>query len=149
MSVFGYQSDVVQVSNSAVDDREVSELEIRPEDINPIIEHTPNRNEYVKTKDNIILCKDIRLKRVGGLGTINEIVLVFPVPLIRTNADYVGEVFSNEGNYYRYRMNSDGHIRISGNITSLNEEIIFNMMPYVAASPVRYIATDFGRMITP
>lgn len=141
MSVFGYQSDFIQEEANG-NSREDIELIIRAQDISPIIEYTPNRNRYVLTQSNIILCKDIELKSVGGLGQIVGRVLSFPVPFFK-GTSHVGTVFTQKGGFFSYRMDDNGHISLSGRIDTLSEEIYFNMAPYVAEFPLRYVAVDY------
>lgn len=145
MSVVGYQSDMItgSVGNQNTGDKEDMSLLIEVDHIVSDIVHTPNRNNYILTKDNIVISADIRLKLPGNVtGQLPPYpVIALPIPEpFQGVASYPGSVISNTGNIFSYRIGTNGLVTFEGALTTTNEEIIFNFKPYVAEFPLRFTA---------
>lgn len=147
MSFFGYQSDQINttVNNTTVNNTTELEdhtlLRIRPEDTLPNITLNPNRDKYIITNTEILISGDIRFKRTAGIGSFNgERIFRFPTRQPYTQiTGSAGITFSNTGNQFSYRIDSNGHVFLSGSITSVSEEVVFNFAPFIVESPPRFI----------
>ena len=136
MSVFGYQSNV---TTAVADERESILLHIEENQIVDEIYHTPGRNDYVVTKENLVISADIRIKFSDGVTELfGTPKISLPVPKHNVTS-YPGMVFSTKGTPYFYQISSQGHLYIWGEITPTNEEIALSFMPYIADYPIRYI----------
>lgn len=144
-NIAGYQSDVIVQGNGGMDINTVDELLVQPEHISPNIYHTPGRNIYTAVNKNLIICKDIMLKKTGGPGKILGWVLSLPIPVLKNRADFPGTLLSLQGERFFYSMDKDGRVRIQGTLIDPNDEIIFNINPYVAEYPFRYV--EFGPVV--
>ena len=136
MSVFGYQSNVAK---AAAGEGESTLLNIEENQVVGEIYFIPGRNEYVVTKDNLVISADIRFKFSDGVKELfGTPKISLPVPKHNVTS-YPGMVFSTKGIPYFYQINSQGHLFIWGEITPTNEEIALSFMPYIADYPIRYI----------
>jgi len=142
MSLVGYQSDFISPGgNQNTNNAEDLSLFIEQEHIGSDIIHTPNRNRYIVTENNIVISADIRLKLTGNVtGKLPSYpVLALPIPKsFERIVSYPGSVFSNTENIFSYRMGTNGLVAFSGELTGVNEEIIFNFKPYIAEFPLRF-----------
>ena len=131
--IAGYQSDSI---NGDVNTEEI--LFILPEHIHPDIFYTPGRNVYTSINKNLIVCKDIRLKKTGGSGELLNWLLNFPKPLYQGGQDSPGTLLSREGETFYYSMDIEGRVSIEGTLFNTNDEIIFNINPYLAVYPLEF-----------
>lgn len=148
MSVFGYQSDQIltTVNNTTVNNAsplgDHTFFRIRPEDTESNITFNPNRDNYLVTSTNILIGGDIIFRRVAGLGSFNG-ERIFRLPRKAFFSGFSrsssGITFSNTRNPFFYRIDANGHVFLTGAITSLNEEVIFNFTPYAVATPLSFV----------
>ena len=119
-----------------------ADLEILVAHISPSIYHTPGRNHYGTINGNMVVTKDIRLKRTGGVGTVSGWKLNFPKPLNLPTGSMAGTVTSNKGQNFFYSINSNGQVTLSGEFLDPNDELLLNMNPYLAKFPIEYHASS-------
>ena len=113
-------------------------LSIASEHIGTTVYHTPGRNRYVVVNGNLVITKDIRLKRTGGAGSVSGWVLNLPKPLNNPTISFSGTITSNLGQTFQYSINGDGQVTLFGTFTSAGDELLFNINPYVAKFPLEY-----------
>lgn len=140
MSIFGYQSDVIQTVSQ--NQNTVSLLEIAPQHLNPELTHSPSRNQYTLINENLVLGKDIRLRSATGARSIVGWQVSLPAPLLVNESDYTGTLLSFEGNSFFYAIDRDGRVFLQGTFASSEDEVILNINPYLAEFPIRI--RDFG-----
>lgn len=117
-------------------------LTITAEQIGTTMYHTPGRNRYSVVNGNMILIKDIRLKRTGGTGSVAAWVMNFPKPNISPTGALSGTLTSNGGQTFFYNIDSNGRVSISGTFIDPNDELLFNIHPYIAKYPIEYDTTS-------
>ncbi|WP_346881314.1 hypothetical protein [uncultured Algibacter sp.] len=143
MSIFGYQSDQINTTvNTTSALGEHSAIKFRPEDVVNTIVFNSNRDSFTLTNTNILMGNDIVFKRTAGVGRFNsERIFRLPVKAFFRGFSRAafGITFSNIGNPFTYRIDSNGHVFLNGEITSVNEEVIFNFTPYVVETPIRFV----------
>lgn len=113
-------------------------LTIAAAHIGTVMYHTPGRNRYSVMNGNMILVNDVRLKRAGGAGAVSGWVLNFPKPLNNPTNSSPGTLVSNKGELFFYSFDSDGKVSIFGTFIDPNDELMFNIKPYVAQYPLVY-----------
>ncbi len=117
-------------------------LTITAAQIGTTMYHTPGRNRYSVVNGNMILIKDIRLKRTGGAGSVSGWVMNFPKPNNSPTGALSGTLTSNGGQTFFYNIDSNGRVSISGTFIDPNDELLFNIHPYIAKHPIEYDATS-------
>ncbi|MDC1188880.1 hypothetical protein N8089_03715 [Flavobacteriales bacterium] len=117
-------------------------LTITAEQIGTTMYHTPGRNRYSVVNGNMILIKDIRLKRTGGAGSVNAWVLNFPKPNNSPTGALSGTLTSNQGETFFYNIDDNGRVSIFGTFVDPNDELLFNIHPYIAKYPIEYDTTS-------
>ena len=117
-------------------------LTITAEQIGTTMYHTPGRNRYSVVNGNMILIKDIRLKRTGGAGSVSGWMMNFPKPNNSPTGALSGTLTSNGGQTFFYNIDSNGRVSISGTFIDPNDELLFNIHPYIAKYPIEYDATS-------
>lgn len=117
-------------------------LTITAEQIGTTMYHTPGRNRYSVVNGNMILIKDIRLKRTGGTGSVAAWVMNFPKPNNSPTGALSGTLTSNQGETFFYNIDGNGRVSIFGNFIDPNDELLFNIHPYIAKYPIEYDATS-------
>lgn len=115
-----------------------TDLFIEPEHIGSTILFTPSRNLYSVINGNLLLCRDIRLKRNGGPGDINGWVLNFPQPANLRATSIAGTVHTLQGNAFFYSLNGNGQLSLRGSLTDPNDEVLLNLNPYLINTPLAY-----------
>lgn len=101
-----------------------------------------NQNRYLVMNGNLIVCSDIRLRKVGGAGIFgsngtNGTVLKMPIP------EGVGGVISwtalsTENNPFFCRLSGLGVLVIQGELTSDVDELVLNFPSYIAKTPIEF-----------
>lgn len=117
-------------------------LTITAEQIGTTMYHTPGRNRYSVMNGNMILIKDIRLKRTGGTGSVAAWVMNFPKPNNIPTGALSGTLTSNQGETFFYNIDSNGRVSIFGTFVDPNDELLFNIHPYIAKYPIEYDTTS-------
>ena len=117
-------------------------LTITAEQIGTNMYHTPGRNRYSVVNGNMILIKDIRLKRTGGAGSVSGWMMNFPKPNNSPTGALSGTLTSNQGETFFYNIDSNGRVSISGTFIDPNDELLFNIHPYIVKYPIEYDATS-------
>ena len=117
-------------------------LTITAEQIGTTMYHTPGRNRYSVVNGNMILIKDIRLKRTGGTGSVSAWVMNFPKPNNSPTGALSGTLTSNQGETFFYNIDSNGRVSIFGTFVDPNDELLFNIHPYISKYPIEYDATS-------
>lgn len=117
-------------------------LTITAEQIGTTMYHTPGRNRYSVVNGNMILIKDIRLKRTGGAGSVSGWMMNFPKPNNSPTGALSGTLTSNQGETFFYNIDSNGRVSIFGTFIDPNDELLFNIHPYIAKYPIEYDATS-------
>jgi len=117
-------------------------LTITAEQIGTTIYHTPGRNRYSVVNGNMVLIKDIRLKRTGGTGSVSGWMMNFPKPNNSPTGALSGTLTSNGGQTFFYNIDSNGRVSISGTFIDPNDELLFNIHPYIVKYPIEYDATS-------
>ena len=143
MSFFGYQSDQINTTvNNTASIGDHRPFSIRPEDTVNLITFNPNRDSYLVSNTDLLIGGDIILKRAAGIGKFNG-ERIFRLPVKKFYSGFSksssGTAFSNLRNPFNYRIDRNGHVFLSGEITSLNEEVYFNFTPYIVEIPIRFI----------
>jgi hypothetical protein len=100
--------------------------------------HTSGRNRYSVMNGNLVLIGDVRLKRAGGAGSISAWILNFPKPLNNPTGSLPGTLLSNHGELFSYWIDHNGKVFLSGTFVNVNDELLFNIKPYVAQHPIVY-----------
>ncbi|WP_435134746.1 hypothetical protein [Formosa sp. A9] len=117
-------------------------LTITAAQIGTTMYHTPGRNRYSVVNGNMILIKDIRLKRTGGIGSVSGWMMNFPKPNNSPTGALSGTLTSNKGETFFYNIDSNGRVSISGTFIDPNDELLFNIHPYIAKYPIEYDNTS-------
>lgn len=134
-AIGGYSSDV------KIENKEVL-ITISSSQIGTAMFYNPGRNYYSIINGNLVMAKDIRLKRTGGIGTVNSWVLNFPKPLNNPTNSQAGMLLSLKGESFFYSIDSNGRVSIFGSFTDPNDELLFNIHPYIAKYPIEYDTTS-------
>jgi len=113
-------------------------LSIAAAHIGTTMYHTPGRNRYSVVNGNMVLVSDIRLKRTGGAGLVSAWVLNFPKPLNNPTGLASGTLVSNKGEVFQYSLDSNGKVSLYGTFIDANDELLFNIKPYIAQFPITY-----------
>ncbi|QKX04125.1 hypothetical protein HN014_04125 [Aquimarina sp. TRL1] len=104
-----------------------------------------NQNKYLVINGNLIVCSDIRLRKVGGAGVFGSLgtsgtVLKMPVPL-----DVTGFIswttLSTRNNPFFCRLSGFGVLTIRGELTSDLDEVVLNFPSYIAKMPIEFPQT--------
>ena len=134
-AIGGYSSDVKAEFKEEL-------MTISNSHIGSVMFHNPGRNHYSVIGNSLIVVKDIRLKRTGGVGSVNAWVLNFPKPLSNPTNSLAGMLLSLKGEAFFYSINSTGRVSIFGTFIDPNDELLFNIHPYIARYPIEYDATS-------
>lgn len=125
-------------------------LTIQKDHVDPRISVNIGRNRYAAINGNLIVARDIRIKRTGGPGALFGARIKFPKPLDPSAARTPGALQSLEGNTYFYSMDKNGVIQIQGELLGVNDEINVNFYPYIAKYPLEYdTEIDFSQIQAP
>ncbi len=98
---------------------------------------TGSRNRYRVVNGNLVLPQDIRLQPDAGITGIDGWVLNFPLPQSAFGA-IAGVCFSEKGAFFRFVMNADGQVSLTGDFDGANDALLFTPQPYVARFPIQY-----------
>lgn len=132
----GYQSDAIEITKNF---QEV--FSVLPENINSnSVFYVGNSNMYTVVNNNLVVCIDIRLRRVGGAGQIGgngveSTVLKLPVPA-QVDGVISWTAQSTEGNPFFCRISSYGLLVIEGFLSSDLDEVVINFPSYMAKYPL-------------
>ncbi len=113
-------------------------LTIQAGHISPSVFHTPGRNRYGTINGNMVVAKDIRIKRTGGAGAVSGWKLNLPKPLNAPTGALPGTCQTLQGERFFYSINSNGQVSIQGTFLNGGDELIFTPNPYVAKFPIEY-----------
>ncbi len=137
----GYQSDMTEITKNFQEVFTILDENINSESVF----YVSNSNTYTVVNGNLVVCVDIRLRRVGGAGQIDSsgpggIVLKLPVP-----AEVSGVISwsaqSTEGNHFFCRLSGLGVVVIEGTLSSDVDEVVLNFPSYIAKTPLEIPAT--------
>lgn len=118
-------------------------LEIQDENIDLTkVFYAGNQNKYLLVNNNLVVCSDIRLRRVGGAGIFGAggtsgTVLKMPVPEGVTGV-ISWTTMSTENNPFFCRLSSLGIVVIRGELTSDVDEVVLNFPSYIAKTPIEF-----------
>lgn len=106
---------------------------------NPLIGTTPNRNKLALINQNLLITKDFRMKPVNVPQVLNFThVFNFPIPKSQPTSLQSGIIFSNLGQKFFYSVDDDGKVYLSGTFSGVNDELLFNITPYIVKVPLEY-----------
>lgn len=109
--------------------------------VNPNFYFTPGRNQIALVNGNFVVVRDFRFKPNAVPAVVSTHVLNFPKP-INGGAGFSGILFANSGNKFSYTIDSFGRVFLFGNFYDPNDELLFNINPYVAKFPIEYYPTQ-------
>ncbi len=122
-------------------------MTIEKDHVDPRISVNVGRNRYAAINGNLIVARDIRIKRTGGPGQLFGARIKLPKPLDPSAAYTPGALQSLEGKTYFYDMSKDGVIHIQGELFGVNDEINVNFYPYIAKYPLEWdTKIDFSQI---
>lgn len=149
MSIAGYQSTPIGIPTSG-GNRENSQTEIAlaPQYINPQMLHSPGRNIIAVINDNIVIGKDIRIRSRRGQNEVAGWQISLPAPMNKNQqGEHTGTLLSRQGKPFYYAIDDDGRVFVSGFFDDEQDEIIFNINPYVAELPLKFRAFGGGTVL--
>ena len=109
--------------------------------VNPEFYFTPGRNQIALINGNLVVVRDFRFKPNSVPVTVAGHVLNFPKP-VNPGAGFSGILFANSGNRFSYTIDSNGRVFLYGTFYEANDELLFNINPYVAKFPIEYYPTQ-------
>lgn len=105
--------------------------------VNPNFHFTPGRNQISIVNGNLVIARDFRFKPNAVPVTVNTHVLNFPKPLV-PGAGFSGILHSNLGQQFFYSIDSSGRVSLFGTFNAANDELLFNINPYIAKFPLEF-----------
>ncbi len=117
-------------------------LFILNEHMGTVMQYNPGRNVYSVINGNLMVCRDIRLIRVGGPGAVQAWVMNLPKPGDLVTSLYSGSVFSAQGQHFFYSINQNGQLFLTGILAGANDELMLNLNPYIVKFPIEYHDTS-------
>lgn len=109
--------------------------------VNPNFYFTPGRNQIALINGNLVVVRDFRFKPNSVPVTISGHVLNFPKP-VNAVAGFAGVLFANSGNKFTYSIDNNGRVSLFGSFYDANDELLFNINPYVAKFPIELYQTQ-------
>ena len=107
-----------------------------------------DQKRYAVINGNLLVNIDIRLRRKNGPGQINGAVLKLPIPL-GISSVISWTTLSTEGNPIFCRISGFGVVTIEGELTSVLDEVVLNVPPYVAKLPLKVPDTPVFNVPSP
>jgi hypothetical protein len=139
MSIVGYQSNAPKVQGGGLIVNTQRELSVSPNHLNPDMFHSPGRNIYAVINENIVIGKDIRIRSRSGRKEIAGWQISLPAPINKNQqGEHTGTLLSRQGKPFYYAIDDDGRVFVSGKFSDSEDEIIFNVNPYVAELPLKF-----------
>ena len=140
MSIVGYQSNVIiKTQGGGLIANTQRELSVPSNQLNADMLHSPGRNIYAVINENIVIGKDIRLRSRSGRKEIAGWQLSLPAPINKNQqGEHTGTLLSRQGKPFYYAIDDDGRVFVSGEFNDEDDEIIFNINPYVAELPLKF-----------
>lgn len=140
MSIVGYQSTPVTIPiDGGTRENSQREIALAPQYINPLMIHSPGRNIIAVLNDNIVIGKDIRIRSRRGQKEITGWQISLPAPINKNQqGEHTGTLLSRQGKPFYYAIDDDGRVFVSGFFDDPEDEIIFNVNPYVAELPLKF-----------
>lgn len=140
MSIVGYQSTPVAIANGT-GNRENSQTEIAltSQYVNPQMLYSPGSNIIAVINENIVIGKDIRIRSRRGQKEVAGWQISLPAPINKNQqGEHTGTLLSRYGKPFFYAIDDDGRVFVSGFFDNEEDEIIFNINPYVAKLPLKF-----------
>lgn len=109
--------------------------------VNPNFYFTPGRNQIAIINGNLIVVRDFRFKPNTVPVTVATHVLNFPKP-VNGGAGFSGILIANSTNKFSYTIDSNGRVFLYGTFYDPNDELLFNINPYVAKFPIEFYPTQ-------
>lgn len=109
--------------------------------VNPNFNFTPGRNQIALINGNLVVVRDFRFKPNNPLAPVSAHVLNFPKP-VNGGPEFGGTLFANSGNRFTYSIDSNGRVFLFGTFYDSNDELLFNINPYVAKFPIELYPTQ-------
>lgn len=109
--------------------------------VNPNFHFTPGRNQIALINGNLVVVRDFRFKPNTVPVTVATHVLNFPKPF-NPGAGFSGILHSNLGQQFMYSIDSNGRVSLFGTFNAANDELLFNINPYVAKFPLEFHPTQ-------
>jgi hypothetical protein len=136
MNSGGYQSDTAFISEEVL-------LRINPKQISSSMMFKSGKNFYSLINRQLITTKDIRLKPRKPIPASYtfEHILNLPKTFLQIDQHITYLLRTLIGNEFKVTMMSDGKVYLDGTFTDINEELNFNIYPYMAKFPVEYITS--------
>ncbi|MGQ0827925.1 MAG: hypothetical protein ACT4ON_05985 [Bacteroidota bacterium] len=116
-------------------------LSLGNENINPNFFCTPGRNKLALINGNLLVARDFRFKPNAVPAVVATHVLNFPKP-VYIGAGFSGILISNVGERFMYSIDSSGRVSLFGTFNQANDELLFNINPYVAKFPIEFHPTQ-------
>lgn len=116
-------------------------LALGNENINPNFYCTPGRNKLALINGNLLVARDFRFKPNAVPAVVGTHVLNFPKPVYQ-GAGFSGIIISNVGERFMYSIDSSGRVSLFGTFNNANDELLFNINPYVAKFPLEFHPTQ-------
>ena len=140
MSIVGYQSTPQQSSTDGGNTiNSQKEIPLSSAYINPLMLHSPGRNIIAVLNENIVIGKDIRIRSRRGQKEIAGWQISLPAPINKNQqGEHTGTLLSRQGKPFYYAIDDDGRVFVSGFFDDPEDEIIFNVNPYVAELPLKF-----------
>jgi hypothetical protein len=151
MSIVGYQSNVIiKTQGGGLIANTQRELSVPSNQLNADMLHSPGRNIYAVINENIVIGKDIRLRSRSGRKEIAGWQLSLPAPINKNQqGEHTGTLLSRQGEPFYYAIDDDGRVFVSGALKDPEDEIIFNINPYVAELPLKFRPFSGGTFVLP
>ncbi len=140
MSIVGYQStpQMTPIDGGSTINSQ-TEIPLSSAYINPLMLHSPGRNIIAVLNENIVIGKDIRIRSRIGQKEIAGWQISLPAPINKNQqGEHTGTLLSRQGKPFYYAIDDDGRVFISGFFDDPEDEIIFNVNPYVAELPLKF-----------
>lgn len=109
--------------------------------VNPNFHFTPGRNQIAIVNGNLVVVRDFRFKPNAVPAVVATHVLNFPKP-VNGGAGFSGILLSNLGQQFMYSIDSNGRVSLFGTFNAANDELLFNINPYVAKFPLEFHPTQ-------
>jgi hypothetical protein len=109
--------------------------------VNPNFYFTPGRNQIAIVNGNLVIVRDFRFKPNAVPAVVATHVLNFPKP-VNGGAGFSGVLISNVGERFMYSIDSNGRVSLFGTFNQANDELLFNINPYVAKFPLEFYPTQ-------
>lgn len=134
----------VDIPTIGLNSQEVLSIQDENIDLTKVF-YANNQNKYLVINGNLIVCSDIRLRKVGGAGIFGSLgtsgtVLKMPVPL-DVNGVISWTTLSTENNPFFCRLSGFGVLTIRGELTSDLDEVVLNFPSYIAKTPIEFPQT--------